>query len=138
METVYKKLIAQYKKYAATGEAAGRSQVLAFRDVLPPNMTKAEAIAMLEDAIETINGFTAKLKAINGYSRDPELKAQTAINARYITRYSSEISLYKNSTEEHFQKTFPSSTFSDMCVAVCNLERACEHFVLRGPRFYPK
>ena len=110
----------------------------AFRCVMQGmTVSKAEAKSALNIAIEEIEGFSERIKAIRGSNRDPEIRAQIALNSKYITRYLNEINTYERITDEQFQKSFPSLTFRDVAYTLKNLKDACDHFVARGPRFNP-
>lgn len=100
-------------------------------------VSKTDAKSALNIAIEEIKGFTARIKAIPGSNRDPEIRAQITINSKYITRYLNEINTYERITDEQFQKSFPSLTFTDVAYTLKNLKGACDYLVARGARFNP-
>lgn len=102
-----------------------------------PRMTKDEAIALLNDAIDTIKSYTASIQSIRGYNRDPECASQISINSKYITRCLNEIKLYTRFDDEEFRRTFPSMSLITIFEAIPSLERACKHFIDRGMRYNP-
>lgn len=132
MGPIWQRIRAQAAAYESAGLSATESMKRALQ-----NMTKSEAIAALNEAVETVKGYSASIRAIAGSNRDPECRNQIAINSKYITRYLNEINLYSRSTDEKFATIFPSLTFLDIPNTLQSLERCAAFFVSRGPRYNP-
>ena len=134
IEKVRKEKVVQYGNSEAVLSALEQGNMA--KKVLP-NMTKSEAIAALQEAIDTIKGYVSKIKAIRGSNRDPDIQGQISIYGKYITRYLNEVNLYQRITEEEFKKQFPSLTFRDIVYDLPRFKTHCEYFVNRGPRYNP-
>lgn len=133
MKPIWQKVKAQAEAYRNAGMPTYECTKKAI-----PTMTKSEAIALLNDAIDTVKSCTASIKAIRGSQRDPDCIGQIKKNTHYITCCMNEISLYEKSTDEKFQSSFPTTTLVSIFEAVPSLVQFCDYFVARGPRFNPK
>lgn len=102
-----------------------------------PNMTAAEAITALNEAIETIKRYSNDIRSILGWQRDPDCTAQLAMNNKYVANYQREISAYTRITDDRFQATFPTLTFRGVASALTSLKLARDTLVSRGPRYNP-
>ena len=102
-----------------------------------PNMTVAEAVAALNEAIEAIKRYSNDIRSILGWQRDPDCTAQLAMNNKYVANYQREIGIYNNMTGERFRETFPTMTFRGVSSALASLRLARDTLVGRGPRYNP-
>ena len=132
MKSIWKNVQAQAEAY----QKAGTPSCLCTKKAIP-RMTKAEALSLMDDAIETINGFRASIRAIPGSGRDPECRAQIDIYSKHITRCLNEINLYKSATDEKFEDMFPTTALVTLFEAMPRLEQACLFFAQRGARYNP-
>lgn len=102
-----------------------------------PNMTMAEAVAALNEAVETIKRYSDDIRSIRGWQRDPDCTAQLAMNNKCVANYQREINTYGKITDERFQAIFPTLTFRGVPAALVSLRLARDTLVFRGPRYNP-
>ena len=102
-----------------------------------PNMSKAEAISALNEAIQAVQGYSDEIRGILGWQRDPDCTAQLAMNNKCIQRYQKELQTYDRLTDEKFRALFPTLVFRSIATDLHSLDVARNTLVTRGPRYNP-